>query len=117
MTMPLRTPTPGPITEPAERRPEALEGPISLPRRRGAPLGNQNARRNLYLDHENLTEAFLAARETRGLTDEIAWMRIRVKLLLSRNAPNAELFPALELLNRLLLTHNKLIPPEGDPAY
>jgi len=88
------------------------------PRPRGAPKGNQNARRKgLYDKQEDLWSAFLAARDAKGCADEIAILRIRIKLMFTRHAPNEELLHACEVLNRLLLTHHRLMHPQGDPEY
>jgi len=81
-------------------------------------MGNQNARkRGLYDKQEDLWSAFLAARDAKGCADEIAILRIRIKHLFVRNAPNEELLHACEVLNRLLLTHHRLMHPQGDPPY
>ena len=111
MTIPFRIPTPAadPVKEPAER-----------PRKRGAPFGNQNARKHGLYSRKpvpDLSEAFARARELRGARDEIAFLRIRIKSLATRWAPNEEFFHALEILNRLLITHHRLMHPEGDPAF
>lgn len=118
MTIPFRTHN-SPAGPDMERQaPSPVQQPTPLPRRRGAPIGNQNARkRGLYEPHEDLRSAFLAARDTRGAADEIAILRIRIKVMHYRDAPNSEMLHAMEVLNRLLITHNRPMHPDGDPEY
>jgi hypothetical protein len=111
MTIPFPTPNPVPTSGAPARRPEPLEGPIPFPRRRGAPLGNQNARKHspeaLYNEaFPDFDAAFEAARAVRGCAEEIALLRIVIKAMFTRNRPTDEFFSALDLLNRLIRTHH-----------
>ena len=44
-------------------------------------------------------------------------LRVRIKLAFTQNAPLEEILRALDTLNRLLVTHHRLMLPEGDPPY
>lgn len=85
------------------------------PRRRGAPLGNHNARKNRLPDKDLLWEVVHALQDTKGCAGEIAMLRLRIQAMFARHVPDEELFHACEVLNRLLQTHYKIMLAEAEP--
>ena len=112
-TIPFPVPSPPPDPQPAGG---ASPSPQPL-RRRGARVGNQNARKHGLYSRQpipNLDEAFVRARSTVGCIDEIARLRLRIKSMAATHAPHDQFLHALEVLNRLLITHHKIMHPDGD---
>ena len=105
-----RPPGDAPIPLPAAN-PQAVPPPPDGVRRRGAQLRNQNARKlSIYSPHLQPEEAgrIQDLLKVIGLADEIAILRLRIGDLVGRNAPHETLFEALDLLNRLVSTHDRV---------
>jgi hypothetical protein len=84
-----------------------------LAHKRGAPLGNQNARKHGFYsvvrteaEKQNLSHAALV----KGVDDEIALLRIKLRSVIEHDPENLELISRAVLsLSRLLLTRSKLV--------
>lgn len=86
-------------------------------RKRGAPRGNQNARKHGFyskvLDEAEQLE-FKAAREIEGIDDEIALLRVKIHSLLEKDPDNIKLImDATNTLARLLRTKYNLDKVQG----
>ena len=80
-------------------------------RKRGAPRGNQNARKHGFYSRvlsEAEQEDFERATAVEGIDDEIALLRVRIKSLVAGDPDNIKLImQAIGMLARLLRTkHN-----------
>ncbi|HEX7474951.1 MAG TPA: hypothetical protein VF318_03215 [Dehalococcoidales bacterium] len=81
--------------------------------KRGAPFGNQNARKHGFYskvlterDQQNLSRAAAV----KGLDDEIALLRVKLKSVVERDPDNLELISnAVVSIARLLTARNKLV--------
>jgi len=81
--------------------------------KRGAPFGNQNARKHGFYskvlterDQQNLSRAAAV----KGLDDEIALLRVKLKSVVERDPENLELISsAVVSIARLLTARNKLV--------
>jgi hypothetical protein len=73
---------------------EAREMPETEERKRGAPFGNQNARKHGFysrvLDPEEQAD-FEQATEVEGIDEEIALVRVKLKSLIAREPDNTKL--------------------------
>ena len=83
-----------------------------LKRRRGAPYGNQNARKHGFYSSV-LTEAerrnLRQAADVKGISEEIDVLRVKLKSILARDPYNVKLISqAATSLSRLLRTRNKI---------
>jgi len=86
-------------------------------RKRGAPKGNQNARKHGFyskvLDEAEQLE-LQAAREIEGIDDEIALLRVKIHSLLEKDPDNIKLImDATNTLARLLRTKYNLDKVQG----
>ncbi len=83
-----------------------------LKRKRGAPLGNQNARKHGFysnvltdIERRNLRQAA----DVKGINEEIDLLRVKLKSILTRDPDNVKLISqAATSLSRLLRTRNKI---------
>ena len=85
--------------------------PQPEPRPRGGQLGNRNAKRyGIYAQQLDPEDAALLPQllKVKGLTDEIALLRLRIAGIVSRKAPDETLFEAFDLLNRLVATNERV---------
>jgi hypothetical protein len=90
-----------------------------LNRRRGAPYGNQNARKHGFYSSV-LTEAerrnLRQAADVKGISEEIDVLRVKLKSILARDPDNVKLISqAVTSLSRLLRTRYK-IGSDADPG-
>jgi hypothetical protein len=86
--------------------------PAKAERRRGAPKGNQNARKHGFysriLDEAERLD-FELATGVEGIDDEIALLRVKIKSLLERDPENIKLImQATNALARLVRTRYKI---------
>ncbi len=82
--------------------------PETEERRKGAPFGNQNARKHGFysrvLDPEEQAD-FEVATEVEGLDEEIALMRVKIKSVVARDPENTKLImQGVNTLERLVRT-------------
>ena len=82
---------------------------VNAKRKRGAPKGNQNARKHgFYSRALDATERldFELAAGVEGIDDEIALLRVKIKSILEKNPENINLImQATNTLARLVKTH------------
>lgn len=86
--------------------------PAEAKRKRGAPKGNQNARKHGFYS-KVLDEAeqldFELATDVEGIDDEIALLRVKIKSILARDPENVRLImQAANTLARLVRTRYKI---------
>ena len=84
---------------------------IAQPRRRGGQLRNLNAKRyGIYAQALAPEDAALLPKiiKVKGLTDEIALLRLRIAALVRAKADDDVLFDAFDLLNRLVATNERV---------
>ena len=86
--------------------------PAKAERRRGAPKGNQNARKydfySRVLDEAERLDFELAA-GVEGIDDEIALLRVKIKSILEHDPENVKLImQATNVLERLIRTRYKI---------
>ena len=86
--------------------------PIKADRKRGAPKGNQNARKHgFYAKVLNEAEQldFELASGVEGIDDEIALLRVKIKSILENDPENIKLImQATNALERLIRTRYKI---------
>ena len=90
---------------------EAGATPQQEPRPRGGQLGNRNAKKyGIYGQQLDPEEAALLPQllKVKGMTDEIALLRLRIAAIVRRKAPDETLFEAFDLLNRLVATNERV---------
>ena len=81
-------------------------------KKRGAPPGNQNARKHGFYSLA-LAEELEAAGELEGLDGEIAVLRVKIKEILEKDPSNVELIlKAAATLSRLVKTKYQITPEE-----
>ena len=83
-----------------------------VPKKRGAPPGNQNARKHGFyskvLDEDEKLDLEFAT-EVEGIEEEIALLRVKIKSVLRHDPDNVELIThATNALARLLITKYNL---------
>ena len=94
------------------RRVERVPMPAKADRKRGAPKGNQNARKHgFYAKVLNEAEQldFELASGVEGIDDEIALLRVKIKSILENDPENIKLImQATNALERLIRTRYKI---------
>ncbi len=77
-------------------------------KKRGAPIGNQNARKHGFYSHvldEEESRDYEIAVEVEGIDEEIALLRVKIKSLVTNYPENVKLIAqALHALERLVRT-------------
>ncbi len=91
--------------------------PAKANRKRGAPKGNQNARKHGFysrvLDEVEQLDFELAA-GVEGIDDEIALLRVKIKSLLEHDPENIQLImQAASTLERLIRTRYRISKEQG----
>jgi len=91
--------------------------PAKADRKRGAPKGNQNARKHGFyskvLDEAEQLDFELAA-GVEGIDDEIALLRLKIKSLLEHDPENIRLImQATNTLERLIRTRYRISKEQG----
>ncbi len=91
--------------------------PAKMERKRGAPKGNQNARKHGFYS-KVLDEAerldFELASGVEGIDDEIALLRVKIKSILEDEPKNVKLLvDATNALERLIRTRYKITKEQG----
>ena len=100
--MPDPTPLPTAVSLPDAQAP---------PRPRGAQRGTQNApKHGIYGRHLESDEAELLPElvKVKGVAGEIALVRLRIAGILRRKVSDEDFFEAIDLLNRLVTTHDRV---------
>ena len=94
-----------------EEKDELLE--VNAEKRRGAPLGNQNARTHGFYSKvltQEESESLESAGEVDGLDAEIALLRVKIRSIVIHDPENVEVFAkALTTLTRLLVARDGIV--------